>query len=150
MKTTLSYLLIAFFAFFASAELKAQDPCTLPTYSVNVSFAPGDVAFDLFQALTNDGYNFLGYENCYGYTGDGGCFYSNFIVNEALTPFGCAISQWEILLSPNANKEACCGDHLLPYYLSYNAPDGLTMFCEGFINITIDCGNDCGIIDFTV
>ena len=149
MKTTLSSLLMAFFAFFASAELKAQDPCTLPTYSINASFAPGDVAFDLFQALTNDGYNFLGFENCFGYTGDGGCFDSNFIVNEALTPMGCAISQWEILLSPNANQDACCGDHLLPYYLVYNAPDGLSMFCEGFLNITIDCGHDCGIIDFT-
>jgi len=149
MKTTLFTLLFAFFACFACSELKAQDPCTLPTYDVTVSFAPGEVVFDLIQALTNDGYGFLGYENCYGWTGDGGCFYSHFTVNDEISSLGCAITQWDILLSPNANQEACCGDHLQPYYLSYNGPDGLTIFCEGFINITIDCGHDCGIIDFS-
>jgi PKD repeat protein len=152
MKSNLFTLLFASLILFLCSELKAQDePCVLPTYDVTAPFAPGEVAFDLFEALTNDGYDFFNVGYCSGWIGDGSvCFFSDFVVNEAFIPLGfCAISQWDILLSPNATQEECCGEHVLPYYLSYNGAAGAMVVCEGLLNLTIDCGQDCGLIDFS-
>ncbi|MDG2311954.1 MAG: PKD domain-containing protein, partial [Flavobacteriales bacterium] len=153
MKTKLPTLLFVFFALFIGFESKAQnpEPCELPTYTVNASFAPGEVAFDLFEALSGDGYDFFGYSFCNAWIGEGSeCFFSDFVVNEAFIPLGfCAISQWDILLSPNATQEFCCGEHVLPYFLSYNGAAGAMVVCEGLLNITIDCSQGCGIIDFS-
>ncbi len=61
MKSKLFPLLFTFIVLLFCSELKAQDiePCDLPTYDVTASFAPGEVAFDLFEALSNDGYDFF-------------------------------------------------------------------------------------------
>ena len=151
MKTKLPTLLFVFFALFIGFESKAQnpEPCELPTYNITASLSPNAVVFDLMQALSNDGYNFMGYPNCGGGISDETeCFYSVLVFNEAMIPLGiCAMNQWDIVIHPYA-QDACCGEHLLPYYMSYQI-EGVTMVCEGLLNITINCGHDCGIIDFS-
>jgi PKD repeat protein len=151
MKTTLSTLLLAFLAIFISAAQEEQNPCIWPTYDVTVAFAPGEVVFDLYQALLDDGIVFWDQSYCSASIGDSGCFYQITSINEAflgLFPDGCFIDQWDIILSPDATQEACCGNHVLPYTLSYQSGD-TTMYCTGNINLTIECGQDCGLIDFS-
>ena len=75
MKTTLSTLLFAFSAFFISAAQEEQNPCIWPTYDVTVAFAPGEVVFDLYQALLDDGIVFWDQSYCSASIGDSGCFH---------------------------------------------------------------------------
>ena len=88
MKTKLSTLLFAFSVFFICSDLKAQDeePCVWPTYDVTASFAPGEVVFDLYQALTNDGIVFWDQTNCIPSI-EHECFSQTIGVNEAFILF---------------------------------------------------------------
>ncbi|PCJ81729.1 MAG: hypothetical protein COA49_04270 [Bacteroidetes bacterium] len=139
---------IAFLTINSTGNTYSQ--CTLPTFNITAANTPGAVVFDLNQALISFPFDMSGMSNCsasielQGYP----CFHENILIEPTLN--GCGILQWEIILSPDALPDSCCGVFSFPYFISYDGPIGIPEYCVGTINLTIECGeNDCGIIDFT-
>jgi PKD repeat protein len=145
MKQALIYPHIIAALLFVSLSFDVRSQSNLPDYTVSVNWNSGPQIVDLIGLLNSSGIFPDMSNECNAYIQLEGneCFIQGLSINDN------GIDAWDLILTPQANQDLCCGYHELTYSIVCYI-DGVMELQSGHIFLTIVCGaRDCARLDFS-